>query len=58
MTDIAAAGAFQLGNRTVNRMGYGAMQLAGAGVFGPPKDRDAALKVLRESVQTERTMSS
>src|SRR6478752_9422314 len=50
MTDIAAAGAFQLGNRTVNRMGYGAMQLAGAGVFGPPKDRDAALKVLREAV--------
>jgi pyridoxine 4-dehydrogenase len=39
-----------LGNRTVNRMGYGAMQLAGPGVFGPPKDRQAALAVLREAV--------
>jgi aryl-alcohol dehydrogenase-like predicted oxidoreductase len=35
---------------TVNRMGYGAMQLAGPGVFGPPKDRDAAIAVLREAV--------
>ena len=50
MTDIAKAGAFALGDRTVNRMGYGAMQLAGPGVFGPPKDRDAALAVLREAV--------
>ncbi|MGD0104154.1 MAG: aldo/keto reductase family oxidoreductase [Rhodopila sp.] len=50
MTDIRAAGAFRLGNRTVNRMGYGAMQLAGPGVFGPPRDRDAALAVLREAV--------
>jgi aryl-alcohol dehydrogenase-like predicted oxidoreductase len=50
MTDIAAAGAFPLGDRTVNRMGYGAMQLAGPGVFGPPKDRDAAIAVLREAI--------
>lgn len=35
---------------TVTRMGYGAMQLAGPGVFGPPKDRDAAIAVLREAV--------
>jgi pyridoxine 4-dehydrogenase len=35
---------------TVNRMGYGAMQLAGPGVFGPPKDPDAAVAVLREAV--------
>jgi aryl-alcohol dehydrogenase-like predicted oxidoreductase len=41
---------FMLGSRSVNRMGYGAMQLAGPGVFGPPKDRDAALAVLREAV--------
>jgi aryl-alcohol dehydrogenase-like predicted oxidoreductase len=34
----------------VKRLGYGAMQLAGPGVFGPPKDRDAALAVLREAV--------
>ncbi len=52
MTDTitTASGAFALGNRTVKRMGYGAMQLAGPGVFGPPKDRGAALAVLREAV--------
>ena len=50
MTDITAAGAFKLGGRAVNRLGYGAMQLAGPGVFGPPKDRDAALAVLRAAV--------
>jgi pyridoxine 4-dehydrogenase len=36
---------------TVTRMGYGAMQLAGPGVFGPPKDRQAAIAVLREAVK-------
>jgi aryl-alcohol dehydrogenase-like predicted oxidoreductase len=41
---------FQLGDLTVNHMGYGAMQLAGPHVFGPPKDREAALAVLREAV--------
>jgi aryl-alcohol dehydrogenase-like predicted oxidoreductase len=50
MTDLAAAGQLQLGDRAVNRMGYGAMQLAGPGVFGPPKDRGEALAVLREAV--------
>jgi aryl-alcohol dehydrogenase-like predicted oxidoreductase len=50
MTDITTAGAFRLGERSVNRMGYGAMQLAGPGVFGPPRDRAAALAVLREAV--------
>src|SRR3954466_3821123 len=35
---------------TVNRIGYGAMQLAGPGVFGPPKDPDAAVAVLREAI--------
>jgi pyridoxine 4-dehydrogenase len=50
MTDIAAAGVFPLGDHTVNRLGYGAMQLAGPRVFGPPKDRDAAVAVLREAV--------
>jgi aryl-alcohol dehydrogenase-like predicted oxidoreductase len=49
MTDITIA-TFRLGDNTVNRMGYGAMQLAGPGVFGPPRDRDAALAVLREAV--------
>ncbi|HLZ84972.1 MAG TPA: aldo/keto reductase family oxidoreductase [Caulobacteraceae bacterium] len=50
MTDITAAGVFTLGDRTVGRMGYGAMQLAGPGVFGPPKDHDAAIAVLRAAV--------
>ncbi|MEV5475074.1 oxidoreductase [Streptomyces sp. NPDC052207] len=36
---------------TITRMGYGAMQLAGAGAFGPPKDRDQALAVLRKAVE-------
>jgi aryl-alcohol dehydrogenase-like predicted oxidoreductase len=48
--DITAAGTFKLGSHTVNRMGYGAMHLAGRGVFGPPKDRDMAIAVLREAV--------
>ena len=50
MTDISTAGAWRLGDRDVKRMGYGAMQLAGPHVFGPPKDRDMALEVLREAV--------
>lgn len=41
---------YTLGSRTVKRLGYGAMQLAGPGVFGPPRDRDAALAVLRAAV--------
>jgi hypothetical protein len=47
---IEKAGTFQLGSRKVTRLGYGAMQLAGPGVFGPPKDREAAVAVLREAV--------
>jgi pyridoxine 4-dehydrogenase len=50
MTDIGKGGAYMLGDRAVKRLGYGAMQLAGPGVFGPPKDRDAAIAVLREAV--------
>ena len=50
MTDISKAGTYKLGDHTVKRLGYGAMQLAGPGVFGPPKDRDAALAVLREAI--------
>lgn len=41
---------FSLGSRQVKRLGYGAMQLAGPGVFGPPKDRHIALTVLREAI--------
>ncbi|OWQ44425.1 oxidoreductase [Roseateles noduli] len=47
---LAQAGSFKLGTRTVTRIGYGAMQLAGPGVFGPPKDRAAAVAVLREAI--------
>ncbi len=50
MSSIDQSGTFTLGDRSVKRLGYGAMQLAGPGVFGPPKDRDAALAVLREAV--------
>ena len=52
MSPIAKAGTFSLAGRKVNRLGYGAMQLAGPGVFGPPKDHAAALAVLREAVAT------
>jgi len=50
MTSVGASGTYTLGGRTVRRLGYGAMQLAGQGVFGPPKDRGQALAVLREAV--------
>jgi pyridoxine 4-dehydrogenase len=50
MSSIMQAGTFTLGDRIVKRLGYGAMQLAGPGVFGPPKDPDAARAVLREAV--------
>src|SRR5579859_1083865 len=52
MIDITKAGSFKIGDRLVNRMGYGAMQLAGPGVFGPPKDRKTAVAVLREAVSS------
>jgi aryl-alcohol dehydrogenase-like predicted oxidoreductase len=50
MSNFKPAGTFSLAGRPVNRVGYGAMQLAGPGVFGPPKDRDASIAVLREAV--------
>jgi pyridoxine 4-dehydrogenase len=52
MVNISKTGTFKLGARTVKRLGYGAMQLAGPGVFGPPKDRKAAIAVLREAVES------
>ena len=52
MASVDKAGTFTLGSRTVKRLGYGAMQLAGPGVFGPPRDHDAALAVLREVVSS------
>jgi pyridoxine 4-dehydrogenase len=50
MIDVSKSGTFKLGDHVVKRMGYGAMQLAGPGVFGPPKDRAGAIAVLREAV--------
>jgi pyridoxine 4-dehydrogenase len=47
---MSSVGTFRLGSRTVRRLGYGAMQLAGPGVFGPPKNRGEALAVLREAL--------
>lgn len=52
MQTIDQAGKFPLGDRDVRRLGYGAMQLAGPGVFGPPRDRDEALAVLREAIES------
>ena len=50
MPATPSVGTYALGDRTVKRLGYGAMQLAGPGVYGPPKDRAAALAVLRAAV--------
>jgi pyridoxine 4-dehydrogenase len=44
-------GTYRVGDLELTRVGYGAMQLAGPGVFGPPTDRDAALAVLRTAVE-------
>jgi aryl-alcohol dehydrogenase-like predicted oxidoreductase len=49
--DLSKSGTFTIGSRTVKRIGYGAMQLAGPGVFGPPKDRAAAVAVLRTAIE-------
>ena len=51
MTDFSKSGTFSLGSRRVNRLGYGAMQLAGPGVFGPPKDHASAVAVLRAAIE-------
>ena len=51
MHSTISSSTLHLGDRPVRRMGYGAMQLAGRGVFGPPKDRDGALSVLRAAVE-------
>jgi aryl-alcohol dehydrogenase-like predicted oxidoreductase len=50
MSNFNRTDTFPLAGHLVQRMGYGAMQLAGPGVFGPPKDREAAIAVLREAV--------
>ena len=52
MPDAAPTSSFDLGHRPVKRLGYGAMQLAGPHVFGPPRDRAAALAVLRAAISS------
>lgn len=52
MNALDPAGTYRIGTRSVRRLGYGAMQLAGPGVFGPPKDRAAAVAVLRAAVDS------
>jgi len=52
MNPLDQAGSLRIGNHTVKRLGYGAMQLAGPGVFGPPKDPAAAVAVLRAAVES------
>ncbi|VUD67633.1 putative oxidoreductase YtbE [Thalassocella blandensis] len=47
---VELAGRFTLGDKTVNRMGYGAMQLAGRGVFGPPDNKQEAIDVLKAAI--------
>ncbi len=53
MTTAAAAksGIFQIGDHAVNRLGFGTMQLTGAGVWGPPRDASEAVRVLRRAVE-------
>jgi len=52
VSDLDLAGSYALGSWRVRRVGYGAMQLAGDNVFGPPRDRDEALRVLRTAVDS------
>jgi pyridoxine 4-dehydrogenase len=52
MSNLRNSNQYRLGDRAVRRLGYGAMQLAGKGVFGPPKDRQEAVMVLREAVES------
>ncbi|CAH0340119.1 aldo/keto reductase family oxidoreductase [Rhizobium sp. CECT 9324] len=52
MSNLRNSNQYRLGDRAVRRLGYGAMQLAGKGVFGPPKDRQEAVLVLREAVES------
>jgi pyridoxine 4-dehydrogenase len=52
MSNVERSGTFRLGDLLVKRLGYGAMQLSGPGIFGPPGDRETALAVLREAVSS------
>jgi aryl-alcohol dehydrogenase-like predicted oxidoreductase len=51
ISSVESSGTFQIGNKTVYRLGYGAMQITGRGVWGPPRDHDEAIRVLRRAVE-------
>lgn len=50
-TPVAGSGTFSLGQLSVRRLGYGAMQITGPGVWGPPRDHDEAIRTLRRAVE-------
>jgi aryl-alcohol dehydrogenase-like predicted oxidoreductase len=50
---VAGSGNFSIGDMTVHRLGYGAMQITGRGVWGPPKDHAEAIRVLRRAVELD-----
>src|SRR6476646_9361116 len=52
MSSVERFDSYVLGDRPVKRLGYGAMQLSGPGIFGPPRDRKTALAVLRGAVSS------
>jgi aryl-alcohol dehydrogenase-like predicted oxidoreductase len=51
MADAATAGTVEVGDLTVNRLGFGAMRVTGAGIWGQPDDHDTAIAVLRRAVE-------
>ena len=50
-SSVESSGTFQIGNETVYRLGYGAMQITGKGVWGPPKDHDECIRVLKRTTE-------
>lgn len=50
-TSVRQSGSFELGELSIHRLGYGAMRLTGAGIWGPPKDRAGCIAVLRRAVE-------
>src|SRR5580704_5703106 len=48
---VSRSGTFALGSATIHRLGYGAMQLTGPGVWGPPRDHAEAIRVLRKAIE-------
>jgi pyridoxine 4-dehydrogenase len=48
---VSASGTFQLGEHSLNRLGFGAMQLTGPGIWGDPKDPEECVRVLQRAVE-------